>query len=113
MNFCVFCQNEGVTIYSFDALFGLPRKNRPPLHGHLTFIDQSKVDEYVANNSSDNKGRQQVSFDVVLFILSPCLYHLHQECHNFLAGNMLRSLWMKQLCLDLHVVTSFLQFFLI
>ncbi len=52
--FVFIIQNEGIKIYSLDALFGLPRKKsagnsyRPPLHGHLSCIDQAEVDEYVS-----------------------------------------------------------------
>ena len=43
-------------VYAIDALFGLPRKkaagvsHREPLHGHLFFLDQSAIDEYVATS---------------------------------------------------------------
>lgn len=49
---------SGSIIISMDALFGLPRKKsagtsaRPPLFGHMMFIDQSCVDEYVAAEST-------------------------------------------------------------
>lgn len=81
--FIFIIQNEGSKIYSLDALFGLPRKKsaghsfRPPLHGHLCFIDQAEVDEYVANNCSNLKERRQVSlmlFNFLFYTANSCVF---------------------------------------
>lgn len=60
--------NGGKLVYAIDALFGLPRKkaagvsHRTPLHGHLFFLDQNTVDEYVATNKMPQKDRDEVMF---------------------------------------------------
>ncbi len=126
--FVFIIQNEGIKIYSLDALFGLPRKKsagnsyRPPLHGHLSFIDQAEVDEYVASSHSNHKERQQVSLLLLLFtfhfrtaefyaffIRNVIIFWL-EICFEVQAGIML---WMKLLCLGLHVAMRFLLLFLI
>ena len=46
-------------ILSMDALFGLPRKHsaghscREALHGHIFFVDQASVDEFVQSTALD------------------------------------------------------------
>lgn len=47
--------NNRKLIYAMDALFGIPKKkaagvsHRAPPHGHLVFLDQSAVDDYVVS----------------------------------------------------------------
>lgn len=68
---------NGKVIHSVDALFGLPRKkaagssHRGALHGNLFFSDQATVDEFVAEANS--------------------LKSMSKDCHNFLAGDAMRS----------------------
>ena len=82
-------------------MFGLPRKkaaglsHRAPLHGHLFFLDQSAVDEYVASvaQAALPKHRNEevinsVAIDIFITLLSS---FLKTHCSDFLAGNALRS----------------------
>lgn len=77
-NVCPACPKDGgKVVYSMDALFGLPRKksagisHRDPLHGEISFCDQSSVDEFVADSTTSKA--------------------VTNDCNDFLAGSMLRS----------------------
>lgn len=81
-----------------DALFGLPRKKaagisfRDPIHGHLFFGKQERVDEFVAMAHTKDKRDTKVCgyFSLKQHILT-FDNGIHQICSDFLAGNALRS----------------------
>ena len=69
----------GKLVYAVDALSGLPRKkaagvsHREPLHGHLFFLDQSAIDEYVAASKVPQKHRDEVINELILMERDDCI----------------------------------------
>ena len=83
-----------------DALFGLCRKKssgtsvRPPLFNSTFFKDQDNVDEHVAGYSVSDRVIDKVPHLLIACEQVATMYvdiNFVQGCHEFLAGDALRS----------------------
>lgn len=117
----IYKQEEAV-IYSMDGLFGLPRKksagrsHRPALHSHLFFEDQEGVDQFVSE-AQRRLSKNDANVGVCISNTTSCIASIfHRSAVIFWQGTtcavlFVISLWMRLLCLGMHVDMSFLDDF--
>ena len=79
IRFKVILSLEGKKIISIDALFGLPRRknagrtHREPIQGHLWFLDQKSVDDFVDTSSTKSVIKSDdVGF---IYLFCPCVLY--------------------------------------
>ena len=89
-------------LLSMDALFGLPRKKsagisfRDPIHGHVFFGQQERVDEHVATASLTHKKGSKVCASE----------NINQLCQVCVANYRCAVTFLQGIVLDHHVDTT-------